>query len=128
MISKIGCQPYWLNYIDTDVANCSKASQLDMFLKDMQILTMMTREKKIIDEYKCLKPCNYMEYKVYQKLINFSFTKTCMTFLGSSVTTYMLAGKFPPDNKTDRHTHTWKDIRTCRAASLHLTLKIDVFV
>ena len=33
MISKIGCQPYWLDYVNTDIVNCTKASQLDAFLK-----------------------------------------------------------------------------------------------
>ena len=66
MISKIGCQPYWLDYINTDVVNCSKASQLDEFLKHMKKLIMISTEKDLKDEYDCLKPCRYMEYKVYK--------------------------------------------------------------
>ena len=64
MMSKVDCQPYWLDYINTDVANCTKASQLDMFLNHMEKLTETTTEKEMKDEYQCLKPCNYMEYKV----------------------------------------------------------------
>ena len=64
MISKIGCQPYWLDYINTDVANCSKASQLDTLLKHMGKLVQISTEEDLKDEYDCLKPCKYMEYKV----------------------------------------------------------------
>ena len=64
MISKIGCQPYWLDYIITGIKNCSKASQLDSFLKKMADLNGISSAKELADEYKCLKPCNYMEYKV----------------------------------------------------------------
>ena len=71
MISKVGCQPYWLDYINTDLAICSKASQLDLFLHHMQQLTEITTEKEIKEEYNCLKPCNYMEYKVRLKTFAF---------------------------------------------------------
>ena len=64
MISKIGCQPYWLDHIKTDFENCSKASQLQSFLMKMGLLYQISTEKELTDEYECLKPCNYMEYKV----------------------------------------------------------------
>ena len=64
MILKIGCQPYWLDYINTDIENCSKATQLDKFLIIMEELNQMFTEKELTDTYECLKPCNYMEYKV----------------------------------------------------------------
>ena len=64
MISKIGCQPYWLDYINTDIVNCSETSQLDEFLKQMGNLIQTSTEKELKDEYNCLKPCEYMEYKV----------------------------------------------------------------
>ena len=67
MMSKVGCRPYWLDYINTDLAICSKASQLDLFLHHMQQLTEVSTEKEIKEEYNCLKPCNYMEYKVRLK-------------------------------------------------------------
>ena len=69
MISKIGCQPYWLDYINTDVANCSNASHLDDSLQKMGDLIQISTEKELTDEYKCLKPCNYMEYKVNMTVI-----------------------------------------------------------
>ena len=69
MISKIGCQPYWLDYINTEIVNCSKASQLDKFLIHMTKLIMISTEEELNDEYDCFKPCNYMEYKVYKQLL-----------------------------------------------------------
>ena len=65
IISKIGCQPYWLDHIKTGIKNCSKASQLDFFLRKMGVLILISTEKELTDEYECLNPCNYMEYKVY---------------------------------------------------------------
>ena len=65
MISKIGCKPYWLDYINTDVMNCSEAPQLDVSLKHMDKLYQTSTEKELEEEYDCLKPCRYMEYKVF---------------------------------------------------------------
>ena len=67
MISKIGCQPYWLDYINTGIENCSKVSQLGTFLKNMGDLNLISSARELADEYNCLKPCNYMEYKVLSK-------------------------------------------------------------
>ena len=65
IISKIGCQPYWLDHIKTDIENCSKASKLDYFLRKMGDIIKTSTEKELRDEYECLNPCNHMEYKVY---------------------------------------------------------------
>ena len=64
MISEIGCRPHWMDYIITGIENCSKTSQLDKFLKNMADLNRISSAKELADEYECLKPCNYMEYKV----------------------------------------------------------------
>ena len=64
MMSKIGCQPYWLDYIHTDIMNCTEASQLDAFLSQMSNLVQISTEKELKDNYNCLKPCRYMKYKV----------------------------------------------------------------
>ena len=64
-MSKVGCQPYWLDYINTDIVNCTKSSQLEDFLKHMTKIVLISTEKELKDDYDCLKPCTYMEYKVY---------------------------------------------------------------
>ena len=50
--------------INTDIENCIKATQLDKFLKIMGNLNQMFEEKELTEAYECLKPCNYMEYRV----------------------------------------------------------------
>ena len=64
MISNVGCQPYWLDFIHTDVENCSEASQMDKFLEYMGDLNTISTEEELIENYNCLKPCTFMEYKV----------------------------------------------------------------
>ena len=56
MISEIGCQPYWLDYIITSIENCSQTSQLDKFLENMAALNGISSAKELADEYECLKP------------------------------------------------------------------------
>ena len=69
MMSKIGCHPYFMN-IESDFENCSKASELDNFIWHLNQLNMISTEEEIFNKFKCLKPCHYMEYKVYSdKLI-----------------------------------------------------------
>ena len=65
MISNIGCKPYWMDHIQTDKENCSEASQLDMFLEYLGDLNTMSTEEELTEKYNCLKPCIYMEYKVF---------------------------------------------------------------
>ena len=64
MISNIGCQPYWLNFVQTDMENCSEASQMDKFLESMGNLNAISSEEELAENYNCLKPCTFMEYKV----------------------------------------------------------------
>ena len=64
IISKVGCQPYWLDYIQTDIENCSEATQLDKFLEYTGDLNTISTEEEFAEKYNCLKPCIYMEYKV----------------------------------------------------------------
>ena len=73
MISNIGCKPYWLDHIPTDKVDCSKASQLDKFLEYNLDLNTISTEEELTEKYNCLKPCEYMEYKVdtpSQKIIS----------------------------------------------------------
>ena len=64
IMSKVGCQPYWLDYLKTSMVNCSEASQLDKFLVYIGELTTTAKEEELTQKYNCLKPCIYMEYKV----------------------------------------------------------------
>lgn len=67
IMSIIGCRPYWLPFIRTELDNCTDASKVDEFLKLMSKVEDIPNEKELFAEYKCLKPCNFMEYKVSNK-------------------------------------------------------------
>ena len=64
IMSKIGCQPFWMDYVKTDLPNCTNASQINLFLSSFTELNSISSEAELIEEYNCLKPCKYMEYKV----------------------------------------------------------------
>ena len=64
IMSKIGCQPFWMDYIKTELPNCTNDSQINLFLSNLTKLTHISSEKELIGEYNCLKPCKFMEYKV----------------------------------------------------------------
>ena len=64
MISKVGCQPYWLDYIVTGIDSCSEVKKLEEFLQNIAVLRASSNERDLLREYDCLKPCKYMEYKV----------------------------------------------------------------
>ena len=63
IISKVGCQPYWLDYIETGTNYCSEVRKLEEFLENIALLRA-SNERDLLREYDCLKPCKYMEYKV----------------------------------------------------------------
>ena len=64
MIVKLGCQPFWLDHIQTDFQKCSEVSKLFEFIYDMGKLNQISTEKELVEKYSCSKPCTYMEYKV----------------------------------------------------------------
>ena len=64
IMSKIGCQPFWMDYIKTELPNCTNDSQINLFLYTLSILNSLSTDEELIEEYNCLKPCKYMEYKV----------------------------------------------------------------
>ena len=64
IMSRIGCQPFWLDFIMTDLPNCTEASQIFSFLDVFSNLTGVSSEKELKADYSCLRPCKYMEYKV----------------------------------------------------------------
>ena len=77
-MAKTGCQPFWLDFLQTDLPNCKEASQISCFLEDFWHLAAVETEKELMEKYSCLKPCRYMEYKVWPivkiNLILFNFT------------------------------------------------------
>ena len=66
----IGCQPYWIDQVNTKMRNCSKSSDIKKFLEKM-IYISTTDELKLQEEFNCIKPCRYMEYKVVEEPQNF---------------------------------------------------------
>lgn len=64
-MSKIGCHPFWIDYIQTDLPNCTDASQISRILDKLMLLNAISSEKELMEEYdNCLRPCKYMEYMV----------------------------------------------------------------
>ena len=51
-------------YFETEFETCTNASQLDEFLQILSQVEAISDEKELLLNYKCLKPCMYMEYKV----------------------------------------------------------------
>ena len=39
-------------------------SEINLFLSSLTKLNSISSEKEMIEEYNCLKPCKFMEYKV----------------------------------------------------------------
>ena len=64
LMAKIGCQPFWLDYIQTDLPKCTDASQLSLFVHKFLSLNAISSEKELMEAYNCLRPCKYMEYMV----------------------------------------------------------------
>ena len=64
LMEKIGCQPFWLDFLLTEHPNCTEASQISRFLEAFLNLTSISSENELMEEYSCLRPCSYMEYKV----------------------------------------------------------------
>ena len=46
-----------------DKENCSEVKKLEEFLTVLSVLRV-ANEEEILREYECLKPCNYIEYRV----------------------------------------------------------------
>ena len=68
IISEVGCKPYWLDDdLKSEFPSCSRALQIKEFTDRIGEVGQMN-ERKFRDNFKCLKPCIYMEYKVWNKL------------------------------------------------------------
>lgn len=66
----IGCQPYWIEEVNTNMKNCSKSADIKTFLEKMTFISTAD-ELKLQKEFNCKKPCQYMEYKVVEEPHNF---------------------------------------------------------
>ena len=65
ILDHIGCQPYWLNISQTH-KNCTKIGELRTFLETYKFMSYGSA-KKINDYFRCLKPCTFIEYQVFEK-------------------------------------------------------------
>ena len=59
---KIGCKPFWLK-LDINLETCQESKDMKTYLSKLRVSLGMD-EQTIYEEYKCLKPCTYIEYKV----------------------------------------------------------------
>ena len=75
IISKVGCRPHWIMYNQTQFKTCTNASQLDEFIRLLDEVKAMPDVKAIFLYYKCMKPCKYMEYKVWNYIGLYMFHK-----------------------------------------------------
>ena len=66
IIMNVGCQPHWLNELETDFNKCNDTLNLRHFLKNFT-RTMLLEDKIVFDEFHCKKPCNFMGYRVRLK-------------------------------------------------------------
>ena len=62
MAQKIGCKPFWLKQ-DMNLETCQEPKHMKEYLSKLRESLGMD-EQTIYEEYKCLKPCTYIEYKV----------------------------------------------------------------
>ena len=59
---KMGCKPFWLKQ-DMNLDTCQEPKHMKDYLSELRESLGMD-EQTIYEEFKCLKPCTYIEYKV----------------------------------------------------------------
>ena len=62
-LQRLGCKPFWMDMIESDLPLCSNYSSLSKYLI-MTLDIIQMDERTLLEEYKCLKPCSFMEYQV----------------------------------------------------------------
>ena len=60
----IGCKPFWIYENIKGLRNCTKAAQLSAFLDKVRLVQGMD-DNTLYHQFSCLKPCSYVEYKVW---------------------------------------------------------------
>ena len=67
-LQSLGCKPFWLDMIESELPLCSNYSSLSKYrLMTNELLNM--DERTLFEKFKCLKPCSFMEYQVSFKLV-----------------------------------------------------------
>ena len=62
-LERVGCRPFWINNTRSQLPLCQQPSQyLDHFNRRWNAASMNLDQ--IYEEFGCLRPCTYMEYKV----------------------------------------------------------------
>ena len=64
IIQEVGCQPYWTDIAKTDFAKCDNTTKLRQFIERFTQSLIIMDDSVMLDTFQCLKPCNYMEYRV----------------------------------------------------------------
>ena len=64
IIQEIGCKPYWTDFVETDFPNCNNITKLSQFIKTFTESLGIMEDSVMLDKFNCLRPCNYMEYRV----------------------------------------------------------------
>ena len=96
LISEIGCQPYWLDSeMRSGLPRCSQDSQLKEFFDKIGEVGVWS-EEKLHKEFKCFKPCNYMEYKARYRTLryrNFNYIIILLKIVEEPVTFYEVSNE-----------------------------------
>ena len=62
-LQRLGCKPFWMDMIESDLPLCSNYSSLSKY-RNMTQDILSKDERALFEEFKCLKPCSFMEYQV----------------------------------------------------------------
>ena len=64
IIQEVGCQPYYLDFDNADYPKCNITTKLRQFIDRFTSSLIIMDESVMFDTFNCLRPCNYMEYRV----------------------------------------------------------------
>ena len=70
IIARVGCQPPWRRITVDDIPLCLNYSMLFTYGRIYEFDYGKMSREKLIETTKCLMPCTYMEYEVYNKMLN----------------------------------------------------------
>ena len=62
-LQSLGCKPFWIDMIESDLPLCSNFSSLSEY-RSMTRFILSMNERNLFKKFKCLKPCSFMEYQV----------------------------------------------------------------
>ena len=62
-MEEIGCQPRWITHQEMQLPVCKNKTDNSQYA--LKVFRTMNKDKiKLQEETGCLRPCNYMEYRV----------------------------------------------------------------